>query len=422
MTYIGRRNLHWVERWCKTFTWELLLMISILESSGLLLSCSHSLHVRIWFTKLTRNGTTIQCWWLLMSDLRQLGWWAWSSSVCSLSVIWNPFQIPFPAVTICPESKTNIDKFNLSTIIEMNMKNETLSEDEEILLEALAQICELGIIVPRNKSSARGNYIKKLREVQPDFVNISSARLIGGNLNFTDLFSETFTDEGVCFTFNMLDEKDLFKETLNKDLRMPQNNTTSNWSIFGYKETSDLLEIFEAQPTRIMGAGVPAGLFIRLGMRKKDADYSCKDTSGFKITFHAPDEIPKPQKHFYRIPFGVETLINIQPRKMSTSPNLEQYSPIQRQCYFRGEKRLAFFKHYNLENCKLECLTSELTQTSESHVCDLSSPQISRWGFVIAWSTQCRAVMEHRFAVLNPALKKQNRLGHLLWVIRAAQY
>lgn len=187
-----------------------------------------------------------------------------------------------------------------------------------------------------------------------DFVSSSTAKMINVPLPFQYHFRNIFTEDGFCVSFNMLSEQDLYKKSMNKYLRNPQHNESSTWNIFGYLDPMEL----GPYPLRILGSGVSAGLTMKLAMRKKDVTYSCRETNGFRITFNTPDEMPKPKGHFFKIPFNVETLISVQPKKMSTSDNLKSYKPKQRQCYFRGERRLKFFKHYNLANCKLECLTS----------------------------------------------------------------
>jgi acid-sensing ion channel, other len=321
------------------------------------------------------------------------------------------FQIPFPAVTICPESKTNTDKFNLTEIIEKNDKNETLTLDQEIVLEALAQICDFEKFKPKSLTSARGNYIKKLREVNIDFISNSSAMLINHPMDLQENFQHVFTEDGFCLNSNMLGQQDLYKESMNKYLRTPENNQSSSWNIFGYKDPME----FSPYPMRILGSGVSAGLFLKLAMRKKDVVYSCRETSGFRITFHTPDEMPKPKAHFFKIPFNVETMISIQPKKMSTSDNLKAYTPKKRQCYFRGERRLKYFKHYNLANCKLECLTSHLNIFKSSSLSDKPSIfQTSRWKNADALNTRCQTRTELKSAATMIAPKCKRRFGLFL--------
>jgi acid-sensing ion channel, other len=146
--------------------------------------------------------------------------------------------------------------------------------------------------------------------------------------------------EGVCYTLNMLNYRDLFKKGLSSALKPnnPKNPITvprSNWTVFGYKTNHPY-----TYPYRALGGGKKAGISISLKMRKKDVDYACNGASGFRLSFHTPDELPKTDSLFYRIPFNFETSIMIKPRVMSTSDDLKSYKPEDRQCYFNGEKEL----------------------------------------------------------------------------------
>lgn len=260
-------------------------------------------------------------------------------------------QIPFPAITICTESKTDTEKANLTAIIKKFHEETELTENEEKALEALYQICDLEL-EPENVTLTKVNYIQELREINNDFLDECEVSTLEFKYKkCSDFFHEIVTDEGICYTFNMLDYKDLYTKNIVKNLQFPKHNDSSSWDVRGYKNTDP-----KAYPMRVLGSGKQTGLNLEFAMRKKDVDYACKGAAnGFRLTLHAPDEFPRPSSHFYRIPFGAETLIAINPRGISTSENLENYKPNKRQCFFPGEKRLEFFKSYTQTNCKLEC-------------------------------------------------------------------
>lgn len=267
------------------------------------------------------------------------------------------FQIPFPAVTICAESKTDVTKLNLSLVLENFKNKKTLTQYDLTSLEALHQICELSLD-DFHQTSRKIEYVAKLVEIKNNFANISFANVANTRYDaFLKEFQEIITDEGLCYTSNMLDFRDLYKTEMVPSLRYPKVGNRSNWTVFGYEDFKDPL----AYPIRILGSGRKAGFALKLRMKQQDVDYACKgDLNGFRILLHTPDEIPQLDSHFYRLPFGVETMISVQPRAMATSDNLKHYTPMKRQCYFPGEKRLNFFKTYTQANCKLECLTGKL--------------------------------------------------------------
>lgn len=162
-----------------------------------------------------------------------------------------------------------------------------------------------------------------------NFAKLSNMSIANGKFEpIRNHFKEIITEEGVCQTFNMLDERDLYKKTMSPFLRYPKFMGRSNWTTFGYDENAGA----HTHPMRILGAGKKAGVTIQLEMRKKDIEYACKETSGgFRLALHTPDEIPQMASRFYKIPFGVETLISVHPRVMSTSRNLKHYKPKKRQ-------------------------------------------------------------------------------------------
>lgn len=274
-----------------------------------------------------------------------------------------------PAVTICPESKTDADRFNLTRILDMIEANETVTENDLITLQALSQICDIetgALMSPIVKNrlqtvdASHLNIQRKLLEIKSNFINLSSIAFVSDSSWSLNRYArELITSEGVCYTFNMLDRRDLYRKEVAKIQRFPTNSRLerSNWTVFGYTDDNDP----NAYPYRIIGSGKKAGISIALRMRRKDIDYACKDTAeSFRLTLHTPDEFPMPTARFHKIPFDTETLIVLQPRVMSTSDNMRHYKPVKRQCYFPEEKRLKFFKSYTQTSCKLECLASEL--------------------------------------------------------------
>lgn len=259
-------------------------------------------------------------------------------------------------MTICADSKSSVDELNLTSVIEKVKKSGVLSSKESAGFEALYQICELDDYAVDTFSI---DYVETLRAIsntfpEKSFASKSSVDSINYG-KFTEYFKEVITEQGICYSYNMLDEKDLYKDTMNPRLRFPKHGLRTNWTIFGYdKKTDPIL----GHPMRVYGSGLKAGVEIRLVSRKKDDNQACNPSfNGFRIALHTPDEIPDLNSHFYRIPPNAETYISVKPRVLSTSENLRRYRPKKRLCYFKGEKDLKYFKAYTAGNCKLECIT-----------------------------------------------------------------
>lgn len=234
--------------------------------------------------------------------------------------------------------------------------NQTLSEEENERYEALYQVCEISV---NNPVETECNIVKTLREVSSDFALKSEVKVASIRMDFLEDFREFVTVNGICYTSNLLHAKDLFKTTIAPNLRFPKNVSRSNWTSYGYDNFNPL-----AYPQRVIGSGQEAGFKIILKMKKTDIDFTCKSTANsFRLTIHAPNELPQTNSHYYKIPLNVETLIAIEPRVVTTSDELKHYKPKKRQCYFPGEERLTFFKAYTQANCKLECFAGDLIKS-----------------------------------------------------------
>ncbi|XP_061512606.1 pickpocket protein 28-like [Anopheles gambiae] len=183
---------------------------------------------------------------------------------------------------------------------------------------------------------------------------------------------ETLTEEGFCYTFNMMPEEDIFrKSSLQTDYTY-----TESWFPFSEHET--------LTPLYARGAGLHAGLALFLRQIKEDVDYKCTGFSqGYKLMIHDPGEYPQVSMRNMRIPFGHEISIALKPQMMITSQSAADFSWEKRQCFFNHERHHRYFKIYNQENCELECLTNvtqvmcgcvrfSMPRSNDTKVCPLS--------------------------------------------------
>lgn len=79
---------------------------------------------------------------------------------------------------------------------------------------------------------------------------------------------------------------------------------------------------------------------------------------GFLLSVHGNDELPQFSNDFIFIPNEQTAKILIKPTMMTTSDGLRRYAPHVRNCYFRSERKLRFFKSYSKKKCDIECLAN----------------------------------------------------------------
>lgn len=275
----------------------------------------------------------------------------------TLTPVWT---IPFPAVTICPETKalkTHIDITKGYRAVVSNYTEFNLTRDEKRKLEAVAQVCESVLFrdyEPIN-SELNSNEIVALLKDMAISMEDTMVYCKWKSRHCMHNFVETITDEGICFTFNTLNSSELITEDISPDFRFNLNKTSPHWTLENGYTISD----FSTYPKRVFGAGARAGMNMILKLKTSDIDYQCRGAvQGFKVILHLPNELPLASKNFFRVPLHQEVMVNIKPNMITTSSGLAGYEPNSRQCYFNHEKYLRFFKSYTQSNCEIECLAN----------------------------------------------------------------
>ncbi|KAM7363079.1 ripped pocket [Cochliomyia hominivorax] len=289
------------------------------------------------------------------------------------------WSIPFPAVTVCSETKRVLktDGLNFGEMLQMlhssvqdkNVFKPNLNSSEELHeFLTLLQICSTGTIdegIPRIAAEPI-DYLKVLQKMLPSFERYFFYCKWFSHIGECDeLFSQTLTEEGICFTFNGLKNSDLYRENTYQYQLMKYQNSTKfrytlnnnlSWSLEGgYAGDSSV----RTYPARVLGAGTKAGLFVALQSFKQEVDYACRGPiQGFKVLLHSPDDVPLVSKQFVRIPMSKEVSIAVKPNMITTSAGISEYHPHRRQCFLNCERYLKYFKIYTQNNCELECLTN----------------------------------------------------------------
>ncbi|CAH4030048.1 unnamed protein product [Pieris brassicae] len=290
--------------------------------------------------------------------------WAENPVIVSFAETSTPvWQIPYPAVTVCSETKVKQTKFNFTKYYHI-YRHETavanLSAEVRNTYEDVCMICDDHLAPTNGRETSMANEtIENLRRISPDIHDIFiSCNWLDEWNDCTNMFYEVITEEGFCYTFNSLGADELFRlENLHTDynyLALDQKNIT--WTLDGgYPPNSPL----DSYPWRGSGYGAKAGPTFLLNTETIDLDYLCKGpVQGFKILLHNPAELPRLSEQFFRAPLSHEVIVAVKPKMMTTSEGLRSYDPERRQCYFSSDRYLKYFKIYTQSNCEMECLTN----------------------------------------------------------------
>ncbi|XP_037826366.1 pickpocket protein 28-like [Lucilia sericata] len=281
-------------------------------------------------------------------------------------------KIPFPTVTICPENKRDITKFDFSDVSEFiwsEIEQHKKFPDKEVLTEeyvhkflATLQTCNQEVInrfspfLPTNINvDVAENLLNMVADIN---VTMQMCKWNGRFDEGCSIIRKVLTDEGVCYQFNGLRPQDIYRQSdfiSYKDEEADKFNNTHNWSLdYGYQDQG-----FNAYPKRSIMSSVRNGFYALLGAYEDDNDYVCnRFKQGFKVFLNSPDSVPVTTGNYILVPNSHEVMVTVLPQYITSLDNLLQFGPEKRQCYFNSERNLYFFKFYTQNNCQTECLTN----------------------------------------------------------------
>lgn len=281
---------------------------------------------------------------------------------------YNIFDISFPAVTICPETKVYSDYFNYSyTLRTFNHKEYNISEEETKKLQYMSLLCSnanleyLNLTVKQADTIGEEFYVFLKTGAPPFLTNCS---FLGQNFSCSRIFQPIITDEGLCFTFNMLSKKDMFTnevENIEEPPRDYHDYRNKYWSTdYGYSSDSGI----ETYPRRALLSGSTNALEVRLAVNNTDIDYGCTYYQGYKVVLHTPHRFPTVNSHYFRIPLKKSVSAAIIPSVFTTTEEVMAYSAKKRKCYLQSDNHhLKYFSNYSQLNCRMECLMNMTLDT-----------------------------------------------------------
>ncbi|KAJ8925626.1 hypothetical protein NQ315_009470, partial [Exocentrus adspersus] len=260
-----------------------------------------------------------------------LFWQRYTSNLSrtSLSTISAPTTaVPFPGVTICNLNPIMLSK--MAAFIQKLDINDTA--DELIVRRALPQLIsftdvafqynltELTIL----QSVLEQNNYYDTTLVMEEISSSCSDMLLhciwnGRNIPCLESFSKSFSQDGVCCSFNFLEG--------------------------------------QQHPTRFTKyGGMEAGLKVLLNPHKQDVFYSHLYPSGFKSIIHYPTEYPGPSSDSRLIPAGKIFYLQVLGTNLICSEDVKMLPIDQRKCLYPDEHDLTYFgTKYTDFTCFLEC-------------------------------------------------------------------
>lgn len=132
----------------------------------------------------------------------------------------TPVQtIPFPTLTICPQTKAKKSLVSFEHCFRRRFEKTEVhgkSYDESIFFESLLHVCDPQLLkhftfddVILNGSSEIVEELKKTLYSLDDSMMFCKWR--DSLVRCSKFFNEILTDQGICFSFNMLDYKEMFR-------------------------------------------------------------------------------------------------------------------------------------------------------------------------------------------------------------------
>ncbi|XP_053964606.1 pickpocket protein 28 isoform X1 [Anastrepha ludens] len=292
-------------------------------------------------------------------------------------------KIPFPTITICPEIKMERNVFDFpntsSRILEEIQKYgkfenlENLSETELEHFMSTLHICESDVVrrfaqfLPKD---IRPNIAQTLVDISISKNETGPFCKWNGRFYFCDkIFNFVPTDEGICYQFNGLQAKDIYRDVgfinyydeevvdfNNFFESLPRfNNLSGNWSLEeGYVDQG-----YNSYPQRTAFSSARNGFFAFLQGFEHNFEYACRSfKQGYKVFLTSPESVPVTTGNYILVPHGDEVMVSVLPHYVISTDNLHDFSPEKRQCYFNDERYLRYFRFYSQSNCQVECLTN----------------------------------------------------------------
>ncbi|XP_056641252.1 pickpocket protein 28-like [Diorhabda sublineata] len=259
-------------------------------------------------------------------------------------------KLPFPAITVCPRAKISQSYLNFTEYFQRKYNQLPVSIDEEKKVNLASTICDF---YPNNSTDVAddNDFYDFLLKSRVDIFYYCQYQ--GVEINCTQMFTPILTEEGICYSFNILDRNDIFRNITDNPLKdFHKSPKTENWNM----ENGYSTKAVKTYPQRALRTGAKNALYLIFKVHISNKEFECaQDESGYRVTVHSPSNLPDVADNHISVPLSNRVLAVITPRIIQTSSSVRRFQVTARDCYFESEKKLKFFHKYSQENCLLEC-------------------------------------------------------------------
>ncbi|XP_052873201.1 pickpocket protein 28-like [Anopheles cruzii] len=272
------------------------------------------------------------------------------------------YDVPFPAVTVCPVTKVKMATLNFTAAYQALTygDNDSMLTDEVIdQVLAMVQVCDFSFSNLPFNHTYDDNLVSIIQRMAIPFGEMFLMCVWKNRqVNCSELFKPTLTESGICYTFNGMSAEELLRtDQFHQEFEhLGETRSAANWTMEdGYHPRVGV----STYPRRVLSAGAQSGMLIFLKTDKADMDFLCGNSfQGYQVQLHSPNTCPQISTQNIRVPLNHAFQVRVEPFMITTTAAVRSYSVDNRLCYYSHERYLRFFAIYTKRSCEVECLAN----------------------------------------------------------------
>ena len=164
---------------------------------------------------------------------------------------------------------------------------------------------------------------------------ITDCEVAGQRVQCSKLFTRMPTDSGMCCTLNA---RESLRQSEYRTLVNEMQQTTASKKIKSKVGRQNGLKLKMDLHSNLVSFGT------------QDQDYN-----SFSLFLGQPAEFPVLKQRSLELQPGHEHFLDLSATVVSTTKEVRDIAPLDRNCYFGDESQLTFYQEYTFTNCKFEC-------------------------------------------------------------------